>query len=444
MTGASIRLALLGLVLATLMIAALVYYGSTADEPATQARTFTFMGLLVAGVAAYLAASGLVLRVPLPASALWIVLGVAALMRLAFLPSGPLLSSDIYRYVWDGRVQAAGINPYRYIPADPALASLRDPDIYPKINRADYAPTIYPPAAQIVFAAVGRVTTSVTGMKAAMLGFEAVAILCLLRVLALAGLPRERILIYAWNPLPLWSFACDGHVDAIALGFVGLALLARARRRDGLAGALLALATLAKFLPVVIAPAFVRGARFWRPAVVGSAVVAALYLVYASGGGHVLGFLGSYGGEEAYETGAGYWMLAGLSRIVALPPFAGRIYAACAVASFAVLAIWVARGRGAEDAPDAVTLCRDAAILGGFATAAVNPHYAWYYAWLALPCVVAPVPAVIWLSSASVLLYADPFGERFVWASLVFVPAIVLAALAASRGPIPSHRVVAA
>ena len=59
-------------------------------------------------------------------------------MRLALLFVEPYLSTDIYRYVWDGRVQAAGINPYRYMPIAPELAHLRDAAIFPNINRADY------------------------------------------------------------------------------------------------------------------------------------------------------------------------------------------------------------------------------------------------------------------------------------------------------------------
>ena len=74
--------------------------------------------------------------------------------RSNYLP--PFLSTDIFRYVWDGQVQAAGINPYRYVPAAPELAPLRDAMVYPNINRADYAPTIYPPAAQMFFLAVTR------------------------------------------------------------------------------------------------------------------------------------------------------------------------------------------------------------------------------------------------------------------------------------------------
>jgi hypothetical protein len=79
--------------------------------------------------------------------ALIIILAGAVAMRLALLFVEPCLSSDIYRYIWDGRVQIAGINPYRYVPKAPELAQLRDAAIFPNINRASYAPTIYPPVA---------------------------------------------------------------------------------------------------------------------------------------------------------------------------------------------------------------------------------------------------------------------------------------------------------
>lgn len=439
MRDPSAALASLGVALAVVMITALGSYWLTAATAATPTRSIAFIGLLAIGVALYLCAVRLILRSPPSTSALWLVLGIAVLMRTAFLLAPPLLSTDVYRYVWDGRVQAAGINPYRYVPADPALADLRDPAIYPHINRADYARTIYPPAAQMVFAAVGMVSASVTGMKVAMLAFEAFAILALLQVLRLAGLPRERILIYAWNPLPLLSFACDGHVDAIAVGFVGLALLARARHRDGLAGTLLAAAALTKFLPVVVAPAFVRGGRLMRPMLVGTASVAFCYGLYASAGRHVLGFLVAYGGEEGYDTGTGFWPLAGLARVLTLPSFAATGYVACVGVAFVALAVWIARRRPGHR-PDVVVLCGDTAVLAGLVTAALSPHYPWYYAWLSLACVVTPIPAVVWLSAAPVLLYVDPFGDHFVWPALVFVPAIVIALAAPWRRRVPRPR----
>ena len=422
------RLAALGLLLLAVTVGALAIQVPGADTVGAAPQSNAFIGVVAVGLAVYLLAVRLVLRERLPRAALWTILGIAVLLRAALLPALPFLSTDIYRYVWDGQVQAAGINPYRYIPADPALERLRDPAVYPLINRKDYARTIYPPAAQLVFAAVGQVSHSVTGMKLAMLGFEALGMLAMLAVLRGAGLPSARILIYAWNPLALLSFARDGHVDAVAIGLLGIALLARTRRRYGLAGALLGAATLVKVLPVAVAPAFVRGGRLWRPMLAGVAVIAVLYLPYLAAGPNVFGFAGGYGAEEGYDTGVGYWLLAGLGHLGLSPPSLLRTYLVCAGLTLAALALRIAFGPNRQTAPDAVALCRDAGLLAALTTCAASPHYAWYYPWLALPAVVAPAPALIWLGSAPILFLIDPFDDRFLWPSLVFVPALFLAA----------------
>lgn len=418
-------LAALGTALLAMTLGGLALHVPGADSVGSPTRTNLFVGLLAAGSVVYLAAVRLVLRTALPRRALWLVLGVAAVMRAALLPAVPFLSSDVYRYVWDGRVQAAGINPYAYVPADPALAGLRDRAVYPHVNRATYARTIYPPAAQIVFAAVGRLGGGVSGMKLAMVGFEALAVGCLLSLLASTGLPAARVLIYAWNPLVLWSFAGDGHVDAVAIGLLAAALLCRAQRRFGLAGGVLAAAALVKFLPVVVAPAFVRGGRLWRPALAGLLTIVALYGLYLSAGAHVLGFLGGYGGEEGLADGSGFWLLAGVAELIRLPRAAPLIYELAAALGLLALSLWIAF-RTVPAGGDAVGLCRDSALLAACATIAISPHYPWYFAWLALPSVVAPLPAVIWLSVAPVALYLDPFHERFFWPSLVYGPALCL------------------
>ncbi|GAB6841673.1 DUF2029 domain-containing protein [Methylorubrum rhodinum] len=439
MTSPMARLTGLGVLLVLITLGALSLHVPGADTVGSVERANVFVGVLALGVGVYLLAVRLVLKAPLPPRAFWLILAVAVLLRAMLLPSLPFLSSDIYRYVWDGQVQAAGINPYRYLPVDPALEPLRDPAVFPWINRASYAHTIYPPAAQAVFALVGQVTATVTGMKLAMVGFEALAVLCLLGLLSLARLPRERVLIYAWNPLALWSFACDGHVDAVAVGLLALALLCRARAREGLAGAVLAAAVLVKFLPVAAAPAFLRGGRFWRPALAGLAVIVVLYLPYLSAGPQVFGFLQGYGDEEGYRSGQGFWLLAGLAHLVPLPDGAGMAYLIGAAVLLAVLALRIARAPALGGPAATVALCRDTAILTACTTAAANPHYAWYYPWLAVPATVAPVPAVVWLSAAPVLFYVDPFNERFFWPGLVFVPAIGLALrdLLRARAPTP-------
>jgi hypothetical protein len=352
------------------------------------------------------------------------VLLVAVALRLPLIVSPAFLSTDVNRYVWDGRVQAAGVNPYRYLPADPALAGLRDDAVYPRINRAAYAPTIYPPAAQVIFAAVGYVWSSITAVKATMAGFEMLAVFCLLRLLAAAKLPAERVLIYVWNPLPVWAFAGNGHIDAAAIGLLATALLLRVRYRDGWAGVALGLAILVKFLPAVVAPVLWRRRAGWRTAVSAAGVIVVLYGLYSSAGIRLFGFLVGYGSEEGYDSGDGFWLLAGISRIMKLPAFAVVIYKVAVVAILAGFTAWIAFVRRPDGA---VAICAAAGTTMALLTSAISPHYPWYFAWLAAPCVLAPSPALLWLATAPVLLYLDTFGDRFVWPSVVYVPAIGLA-----------------
>jgi hypothetical protein len=382
--------------------------------------------VVIAGISAavYLLAVWIVTHRPTGGRAVWIVLLVAMALRLPLIPSPPFLSTDIYRYVWDGRVQHAGINPYRYLPVDPALQSLRDDFVYPRINRAEYAPTIYPPAAQIVLGAVGFVWSSVTGVKAAMVGFEILAVVCLLRLLAVANLPAERVLIYAWNPLPVWDFAGNGHIDAVAIGLLAAALLARVRHRDRWAGAALGLAIATKFLPAVVAPVLWRRRAGWWTALAAVLTIAALYALYRSAGTHLLGFLAGYGSEEGYDSGEGFWLLAGIARVMPLPGWTVVTYKIAWVVILAAFAAWFAFVQRPDDP---VEICAAAGTMMALLIFAISPHYPWYFAWLAVPCVLATTPAVLWMATAPILLYLDTFGDRFVWPSVVFAPAIALA-----------------
>ena len=121
-------------------------------------------------------------------------------------------------------------------------------------------------------------------------------------MLRAAGAPRERILLYAWHPLPVWEIAGSGHVDAAVVAFVALALAAALTGRRAWSGAALAAGTLVKFLPLVLVPALWRPARSalgdWRwPAAFVTLIIAA-YLPYLGVGSSVLGFLPGYVAEE--------------------------------------------------------------------------------------------------------------------------------------------------
>ena len=241
------------------------------------------------------------------------ILVVGLAMRLLLLPGTPI-STDIFRYIWDGRVQAAGINPYLYLPSDAALTGLRDSAVYPYINRADYAPTIYPPASQMIFYLVTRISEAPVAMKAAMVALECVAVWTILQLLAARGLPRSRVLLYAWHPLPLWEFARSGHIDIAAIALLLLAFLAMERRSPILAGMALCAGVLVKYFPVVTGPALYK--RWdWRFPTAFIATAAVLYLPYVGAGTKVFGFLGRYITEEGIDKGSGvfFWQLLGAS-----------------------------------------------------------------------------------------------------------------------------------
>ncbi len=432
-------LAILGGSLVLLTAVALALHVPGADTVGSDARKICFVVLLAIGAACYLVAVRVVLRRQPASHAIWIVLLVAVAMRLPPLLAPPFLSSDMYRYVWDGRVQNAGFNPYRYVPADPALASLREAEIYPEISRAESARTIYPPTAQVVFRAVAAIDPSVLAMKLAMVAFEALAIGAVLALLRRARLPLERVLIYAWNPLAVWAFAGNGHADAIGIGVLALALLARDARRDALAGALLGAAGLVKLFPLAVAAAFWRRGAAWRAPIACLATIAGLYLCYIGAGWHVLGFLPGYLSEEDLTQGGGIWLLAGLSHVMALTPLAAMLYAGAVAIGLLVLAGWIAYRHRPDDI---VRICGDTAVLAACVTVAIGPHYPWYFAWLALPSCLNARWSIVWLSVAPVLLYLDPWHERFFWASAVYLPAGLLALGAlwhASWRPAPQH-----
>jgi alpha-1,6-mannosyltransferase len=310
-----------------------------------------------------------------PSRALVSILFIGFLMRLIVVVAPPA-SEDVYRYVWDGRVQAAGINPYRYLPVDPALQNLRDEKIYPMINRANYAPTIYPPMAQIVYLAATRISATVTFMKLVAVAFEGVAVWALLQLLQSRGLASSRVLLYLWHPLPLWSFAGDGHIDAAAIAFLLLAFVAADRRSPALAGVALAAGALVKYFPIVAGPALYR--RWdWRLPAAFLATAAILYLPYLGVGSKVFGFLGGYVAEEGFSDGSGIFLWQLLGAVAPVHEHAFAIYLTTAAVIMATTAL-ILMLRSPNERSDLAA----AMWLGVTFLVLVSPHYPWYFAWL--------------------------------------------------------------
>ena len=231
--------------------AALLYLVSRGD---LAAQVPLFWGGIFAAFLGYLLAALPTLR--RSAGSLHLILAFGLLFRLTMWWSPPTLSDDIYRYVWDGRVQQAGINPYRYAPAAPALVPLRD-DLYTNINHKDI-PTIYPPLAQLFFRLVGALGPGPGMMKLSLILVECGLVLLLVQLLGQRRQDPCRVLLYAWNPLPLVEIAGSGHIDVLGVCLLFLALYGLGASRPTLAVWALAGAFLSKLLPALALPVFWR------------------------------------------------------------------------------------------------------------------------------------------------------------------------------------------
>jgi alpha-1,6-mannosyltransferase len=294
------RLLIIGFIL-------LVPYGYALSLKNLRAHTVGFELVFFAAFVLYALGVWSVLRSRLEISKGQIILifAFAIAFRAILVFSQPRLSDDMYRYVWDGRVQAKQINPYLYPPEAPELAGLRDSQIWPLINRKS-AVTVYPAGAELAYAAIWRIwPDNVHWYQVVMAAGDLLAGVLLFFLLHQLGRSELAVLIYLWSPLVIFETAHSAHVDGLVLPLIVGAWLARVRGRDGLTGLLLGAATGIKLYPLLLLPILWRlrdsQGRF-RPAVSTPlaflAAFALPYLPYLSAGKGVLGYLPVYFQEQ--------------------------------------------------------------------------------------------------------------------------------------------------
>ena len=366
-----------------------------------------FIALTIpAGVLA-LAATRVAERTPIN-RALWVIFGIGIALRGYVLLFDPLLSSDIFRYVWDGRVQGAGINPYSYFPAHDAVAHLRDATIFPRINRAEYAVTIYPPVAEFFFLVVTRIGESASAMRLALLGCEAVSVTIVMLLLRRMKRPTTRVVAYFWHPLPIWEIANSGHVDALAVALMLVGLWVALTGRTKLGAFSIALGTLVK---PYVAPAL---ASVWRPwdwkmPLVVIVVITLCYLPYLSIGWGVFGFLTQgYLTEEGIISGNDLWLLSLWRLVFGAHRGDVAVYAAVAASILVFMALWAARR------PDRTiaTSLTDTNMLLLLVLLLLSPNYPWYFLAI-LPFVALCGNAPTWVVSIGALLLTDEIRWDF-------------------------------
>jgi hypothetical protein len=382
-----------------------------------------------AGWVAFAAAALLLLRAPARQAVPVMLAGAFALQALAVC-FPPTTTDDFYRYVWDGTVQAHGIDPYRYAPLSPELAPLRDPWLFPPDPRPGGRPpdapdltdlctsrgiphvctrinrptehTIYPPVAEAYFLGLHYVSPHGHRQRAVQVAAAVLALATaglLAAALGRAGRDPRAAVLWAWCPTVYLECGNNAHVDVLGvLLLVGALAVLGARgehdppstRRIAVAGALFGAAVAVKLVPALAGPALLgRRARAFSAAAAGMFVLGYLPHIAAVGSG-VLGYLPGYLHEEGYGGTERF----GALRL--LVPESAAAGVAVGVLAVTALVVW----RGAATRPAA----QGAVVMTGTAFVVVGPSQPWYgllvvalaalagrWEWLAVAAAAYPV-----------------------------------------------------
>ncbi len=332
--------------------------------------------LTLAGIVYLLAIREFFAAPAFPRRVVVIGLVLMAVWHVEFLrvPSGA--DDDIHRYVWDGRLQRLGYNPYLVVPDDPAAAWLHTPETR-NMNNPEL-PSPYPAGAQLFFRAVTTIRESTFALRLAMVVCELATIFVLLGVLHRRQ-GAHLVLAYAWNPLLAVEVAGSGHIDVVGALILLVSAAALERRWRATAAVGLGLAVAVKLLPIVLLPLYWKRVRT-RDAALAAAVVALLYVPFLDQGRVPIGSLGTYVQRFRFNDP----VFATLAR---LPPY---LAAGLAVLAGFLIAAWLRRS-SSEWSADAFAWPMAASLL------CAPVIYPWYLLWL-LPFLgsASTLPLIVW------------------------------------------------
>lgn len=334
--------------------------------------------MAVAGIAYLLAIREFFAKPRLPRRVVVIGLVLAALWHVPFLLAAPGLDDDIHRYLWDGRVQRLGYNPFDVVPSDPALTALHTSETR-TLNNPD-VPSPYPAGAQLFFRAVTAIHESIFALKLAFVICEIATVLVLLDVLRRSQESAHWILAYAWHPLLAADVAGSGHIDTVGVLLLLLSVAALGRRWRAIAAVAFAMAVGVKLIPIVLLPLFWKRLRL-RDGVLAAAVLGLLYVPFLSWKRIPVGSLGTYVQSFRFNDP----VFAVLERVAA-----PQLVVGLAVLGGFLTAIWMRR-KSAALSPEAFAWPMAASLLGAPVV------YPWYLLWL-LPFLrsASTVPLIIW------------------------------------------------
>jgi len=337
--------------------------------------------LAVAGIAYLLAVREFFSAPRFPQRVVVIGLVLAALWHVPFLVRPPGSDDDIHRYLWDGRLQRLGYNPYIVVPSDPAFSALHTRETR-TLNNPE-VPSPYPAGAQLFFRAVTAMHESVFALKVAFVLCDFAIVLVLFDVLHRSGQGAHWVLAYAWNPLLAVEVAGSGHVDIVGALLLLASVAALGRRWRAVAAVTFGLAVSMKLLPIVLLPLYWKRVRM-RDGALAAVVVGLLYIPFLNHGRIPIGSLGTYVQRFRFNDP----VFAALERVTA-PQFVVVLAALVGM----VTAIWF-RSKAAAWSPEAFAWPMAASLL------CAPVVYPWYLLWL-LPFLrpASTVPIIIWTVS---------------------------------------------
>ena len=337
--------------------------------------------LAVAGVAYLLAIRGFISTPTFPRRVIVFGLALSALWHFQFLRMPPGLDDDVHRYVWDGRVQRLGYNPYIVVPSEPAFASLHTPETR-TLNNPE-VPSPYPAGAQLFFRTVTSIHESTFALKVAFVICELAIVFVLLDVLRCTRQAAHWVLAYAWHPLLATEVAGSGHVDIVGALLLLVSAAALLRRWRAVAAVAFGLAIAVKFLPIVLLPIFWKRVRK-RDGALAAVVLGLLYVPFLNHGRIPIGSLGTYVQRFRFNDP----VFATLERVTA-----PQVVAGLALLVGFLTAMWMRR-KSAEESSDAFAWPMAASLL------CAPVVYPWYLLWV-LPFIrsASTVPIMIWTLS---------------------------------------------
>ncbi len=182
---------------------------------------------------------------------LWPLLLLALVVRGVAIFQFPH-GDDIHRYVWEGKIQLKGYNPYEYAPNAKELKPFRDKN-WKGINHKKIS-TIYWPAAQMIFKFCAYISPSVIHFKIIFTLFDIGVIILLLLLLKHLALSYNHLLLYTLNPFTIIYTAGEGHLEIAMVFCVFLGIYFWYKNHDALMFLTLGVAVMIKLTPIILLP----------------------------------------------------------------------------------------------------------------------------------------------------------------------------------------------